>query len=335
MKAVVLEDVGKIAVRQMSEPASQGQALIQVERAGLCGTDLKIVSGHIPVRFPLVLGHEVVGRVAAQGPTGQFPTGSRVLVNPVTECGYCALCRDDRGYLCPKGALRGRDADGGFAEFMAVDEDRLHLVPESISAEEVSLLQVLGTCVHAQTLIQVFPGQCAVVVGLGVSGLLHLQLLRARGIDNVIGVTRSPWKRDLALSMGAREVAVPGEAAAVVDRLSGGQGADLVVESAGQAATLRQSLDLARAGSTVLVFGTVAGTTELPTYSWYFKELAIINARAARPRDYDRAVQLAASGSLNLAPLVSSHFSIDEAEQAIAACQSGGQLKVMLEIGQG
>lgn len=332
MRAVVIEEVGRVIVCEKDDPEPKGQALVRVETAGVCGTDLKILSGAIPVRFPLVIGHEMVGRVATPGSQGLFPEGARVLVDPSDDCGHCWMCRTDRGYLCPRGALRGRDADGGFAEFMAVDENRLHPVPESLSQDEAALLQVLATCVHAQSLVPVFPGQSAVVVGLGVAGFLHLQLLRARGIRSIVGVTRSPWKRELALRMGANVVATPEEAGQAVAEFTGGQGADLVVECVGQPSTLRQSVELAGPGGTVLVFGTVAGSTDMPTYQWYFKELTIVNSRAARARDYDRAVQLAAEGVLDLGPLVTGRFPLTEAAKAFDACGSGEQLKVMLQV---
>ncbi|PZS16070.1 MAG: hypothetical protein DLM57_11280 [Pseudonocardiales bacterium] len=332
MKAVVVEDVGRIVVRDVPEPSAGGRALIRIERAGLCGTDLKIVSGAIPVDHPLVIGHEMIGRVVSEGPARSIPAGTRVLVDPGEECGRCSMCRADHGYLCSTGALRGRDVDGGFAELMAVDENRLHPVPDSVGLDEAAVLQVLATCVHAQTLVDVFPGQSAVVVGLGVAGLLHVQLLKARGVTDVVGVTRSAWKRELALRLGAVAVATPEEAPGVVTEWTGSDGPDLVVEAAGQAATLRQSIELAGATGTVLVFGTVPGTAELPTYQWYFKELTIVNSRAARPRDYARAVQLAAGAQIQLSRLVTGRFPLADAAEAFDACRSGDHLKVMLTM---
>jgi 2-desacetyl-2-hydroxyethyl bacteriochlorophyllide A dehydrogenase len=332
MRAAVIEAVGRVVVRDVPNAVPAQQAMVHIERGGVCGTDLKILSGAIPVRFPLIVGHEMVGRVVEPGPAQLLAEGTRVLVNPNMECGICRLCRADRGHLCPTGTLRGRDADGGFAEFMAVDEDRLHPIPDSLSLDDASLLQVLGTCVHAQTMVDVFPGQSAVVVGLGVSGFLHLQLLRARGITNVVGVTRSAWKRELAMQMGATAVATPEEAPAVVAQLTDGEGADLVVESVGQPSTLQQAVELAGPGGTVLVFGIGPARTELAAYQCYFKEISMVNSRAARSRDYARAVQLAAEGAVHLAPLVTARFPLEDVAKAFDVCRSGEQLKVMLEI---
>lgn len=333
MKAVVLEGHDTIRVREVPEPQAGERALVRVERAGLCGTDLKIASGAIAVQHPLIVGHEMVGTVVAPGARGLVPVGTRVLVDPGIACGHCDLCRRDLGHLCRRGALMGRDTDGGFAELVAVDELQLHPIPPAIGEDASALLQVLATCVHAQTMVDAFPGTSAVVVGLGVAGLLHLQLLKARGIDTVVGVTRSASKRELATRLGASAVASPAEAPEVVAEATGGHGPDLVVEAAGTAETLAQAVELAGFGATVLVYGIVPEAGRLPTYQLYFKELTLINPRAARPRDYDRAVELAATPALRLEPLLTSMYALDQAQDAFDACKQPSQLKVALAVG--
>lgn len=333
VKAVVLEGKNQIAIRELPEPATQQKALVQVERAGLCGTDLKILSGAIPTRPPLILGHEVIGRVVRPGPHNLVPVGTRVLLDPGIACGHCTECRGDRGYLCPNGALMGRDTNGGFAEFLAASEDQLHALPAGIDPNAEAVLQVLATCVHAQSRIQVFPGQPAAVIGLGVSGLLHAQLLRLRGAYPIIGITRSAVKREKARHLGVHHTFTPQEATGAVREFTGGRGVDIVVESVGTADTLRQCSALAAPGGSVLVFGTTSPTADaVPTYEWYYKELDVVNSRAARSRDYDRAIELAAAGMVELAPIVTSTYPLDEAVKAFAACGQPTELKVMLNV---
>lgn len=331
MRAIVVTGPGRFSVEEVPDPAAEERALVAPSAMGLCGTDLKILVGAIPVRYPRILGHEMIGTVVRPGPQALFSEGSRVLIDPSIACRHCRLCRNDRTHLCPNGALMGRDVDGGFADLVAVDESRLHLVPRELSAAEASLLQVLGTCVHAQTLVGVFPGQTAVVLGLGVSGLLHVQLLRARGIDRVVGVTRTAWKRQLAERLGATATAAPEDAPQVVEAVTGGAGAELIVESAGQREAFVQAVHLAGAGGRILVFGIAdAGPVDLPAYELYYKELDVVYARAARPRDYARAVRLAASGRIQLAPLWSASFPLGEAGRAFEAAASPNSLKITL-----
>jgi threonine dehydrogenase-like Zn-dependent dehydrogenase len=335
MRAAVIERSGSVTVREIPLPCPDGLALVRVAQAGICGTDVKIAAGDIPVTTPRVLGHEMTGWVESPGPRGIVPAGAPVLVNPALFCGHCDLCRRDLPQLCRDGALLGRDVDGCFAEFVAVDETCLHAIPADLPPAEAALLQILSTCVHAQDRLRPAPGASAVVVGLGVSGLLHIQLLRARGVQTIIGVTRSAWKRDLALRSGASHVAAPHDALPAVADATGGRGADIAIECAGTQQTLAQAMHLAGAGGTVLVFGTTAPAADaMPTYQWYFKELTILNPRAARPRDCDTAIRLCAERRLDLASLITARFPLDQAAAAIDACREPGQLKIVLDIAE-
>ena len=322
---------GKLQVRDVPAPIGNGRALVRLERAGICGTDLKILDGAMPVAYPVIMGHEMVGVVSRTGFQGRLPSGTRVLVNPGIHCRNCYLCDTDRPHLCRHGGLLGRDMDGVFAELIALEEHFLHVVPDVIDPDASGLLQVLGTVVHSQQTVAVMPGSVAVVIGLGVSGLLHLQLLRAGGVDRVIGVTRSAWKLDLATRLGALAVATPEDAAGVVADVSGGRGADLVVEAVGTGSTVAQAIELCGSGGEVIVYGTVTGEGgPMPYYQLYFKEITLRYPRAARPEDYDRAIALAASGRIRLDPLVTASFPLENAPDALAAARSGEHLKVLL-----
>ena len=336
MRAVRVRAPDEVGVDEVSTPGTDaGQALIAMERAGVCGTDLHILHGGVPVDYPLILGHELVGRVSQPGDSGTVAEGTRVLINPSVACGRCRQCRADRPNLCPNGALMGRDVDGGFAEAIAVDENQLHPIPESVPAEHSAMLQVLGVCVHAQRSVEVFPGQTAVVIGLGVSGLLMVQLLQARGIDRVVGVTRSASKRRLAEQLGATVTATPDEARETIERFTDGVGADVVFECVGSVGTFAQAIESAGLGGTVVLFGTSTATEgSLPFYQLYYKELTLRNPRAALPRDYDTAVELLASGRVRVAEMLSEAYPLERAHEAFEALTSrSGLLKVTLEVG--
>ncbi len=333
LKAITTTGPGSIRLAERHPPRAGTGALVSLERAGICGTDLKILDGATPISYPRVLGHEMVGRVAHPAPDGMIPQGTRVLVNPGIQCGHCHLCRRDRPHLCQRGGLLGRDLDGVFAENIALGERSLHVVPDGIGADEAGLLQVLGTVVHSQQSVPVTTDTVAVVIGLGVSGLLHLQLLGERGAARVVGITRSAWKLELASRLGAHAVATPKEAEATVAKVSEGRGADLVIEAVGAEATVLQAIELCGLGGDVIIYGTVTGPGgRIPYYQLYFKEITLHNPRAARPRDYDAAIELAASGRIQLAPLVTDRFPLDQAEAAFGAARSGDNLKVLLTL---
>ena len=187
---------------------------------------------------------------------------------------------------------------------------------------------MLSTCVHAQPPA----ADSAVVVGLGVTGLLHVQLLRDRGVPTIVGVTRAAWKRDLALASGASVVVAPDDAAAAVAEATGGRGADVVIECAGAAGTLAQAIRLAGPGATVIMFGTVRIADGLPVYAAYLAELMIRCPRASRPGDFDTAIRLCAERRVALAPLITGRYPLGEVAQALAASGRPEHLKIVLDV---
>jgi L-iditol 2-dehydrogenase len=333
MRALVLVEPERLEVRDVPAPGDDARTLVAIERAGLCGTDLKLYEGKPPVDYPRILGHELVGRVARSG-SSRLAEGTRVLVDPAVACGRCHACLADRPNLCPNGALMGREVDGGLAELVAVDDRQLLPLPPGLPLADASLLQVLGVCVHAQRRIEVFPGQVAVVIGLGVGGLLHTQLLTARGAQ-VVGITRSADKRALGEELGAIVTCTPDEAADCVRDLTHGRGVEIAVESVGTVATLAQAVELVGPGGTVLLYGILAATEgQLPFYELYYKEIDLISSRAAVPGDYAASIDLVASERVQVAPLVSATYPLEDGAAAFTAMRADTDLiKVLLDIG--
>lgn len=332
MKAVSVIEPGKLGVVEVAEPTASNEALVRVRRVGICGTDVKILSGAIPVEYPRIMGHEMIGEVVQSGSQGVVSVGQRVMADPAIACGYCRLCWGGKPHLCINGGLLGRDLDGVFAQYIRVPESRLLPIPETIGDTASGVLQILGTCVHALRTASVFPGDVVAVVGLGVAGQLFVQLLRAQGAI-VVGITRSEWKRQLAAKHGAAATVAPPNAVALLDEFTHGRGADLVVESAGYESTIAQSIELARVGGEILVFGTVAsGNQGLPYYQLYLKELTIYNSRAALPTDYQRGIELAASGQLDLESIVTHQLDLADAVEAFALVGGSSSLKVLMSV---
>ncbi len=333
MKAVQVTAPGAIAIADIPQPEGGADAVLRVDQVGICGTDVKILEGKIPVPYPVVAGHEMLGEVVQPAEGFPYAAGDRVLVDPGVSCGWCDLCMAGRPNICRNGGLLGRELDGVFTEYVVVPGSRLIPVPNSISDKAGGLLQVLGTCVHAVKVLRPFPGRVAAVLGLGVAGQLISQLLRLQGYT-VVGITRSEWKRELAQSLGAAATAEPAGAAELLDDITSGLGPDLVVEAVGTEATLAQAIDLSSIGGEVLVFGTLTGGGEgLPYYQLYYKELTLHNPRAALVGDYADGVQLTAAGSLQLEPLVTHVLELEQAEEAFDLVHDSSSLKVLMEVG--
>jgi L-iditol 2-dehydrogenase len=332
VRAALLVEPGHIRIDDLSRPTpSEGEVLVATRALGICGTDRKIYTGAIAVEYPRVMGHEIVGEVL--DPSGPFTAGTRVIVDPSITCGRCARCLEGRGNICEAGWLLGRDRDGGLQEAIAVPATNLHALPPMVEDDVAPLIQVLTTCVHGQRRIEIFPGESVVILGLGVTGLLHLQLAKLRGSWPVVCVTRSERKLELARALGADETVRADEHA--VDRvreLTGG-GPDVAIECAGLVATLGEAVRMTRGGGRVLAYGTIAGTEgAFPYYDLYYKELSITDARAARPEDFPVAIDATASGKIRLEPLVTHRFPLLDADEAFLTDGTPDALKVIVQV---
>jgi len=330
MKAIVLRGAGSLVAADVDEPAPQpGEVLVRVTHSGVCGTDLKIFTGAMPAASPLIMGHEIAGEVVDGGPAG------RVLVDPVLYCGRCRHCAAGRTNLCPHGGIIGREVNGGFAEYVVAPRSHVYPLPDTLDSRDAPLVQVLTTCLHAQRRAGLGRGQSVAVLGLGVSGQLHVQLAKARGAAHVTGVTRSAWKRALAEELGADLTAPSGGAAIqTVRAATDGVGADVVIESTGHIGSLADAIAMVRPGGTIVLFGIfTARDAALPFYDLYVKEPTIVSARAATGVDFPESIDLAAQGRVRLPPLVTQVLPLASLGEALALVERDvdGRMKIILE----
>lgn len=336
MRAIVLRAPHELVQEDIEcPPLREGETLVQITHSGVCGTDLKIYHGGISVNYPRIMGHEMIGQVVEIGDAKEIETGTRVIIDPVVFCGQCHQCVSGQENLCPNGYLLGRDRDGGFSEYMRAPSNALFPVPDNIGDSCAPLIQVMTTCLHAQRLVEIVPGEAVVVIGLGVAGQLHVQLAKARGAGLIIGVTGSPERRSMAEKFGADVTLSPGDDITdKVRKFTDGRGADLVIESAGAVSTLAQAIDLARLGGRLLLFGIyTVEEAALPFYQLYFKELSIINARAAKREDYPACIELVSSGQVDLETMISHVLPLNELERAITMLdkRDDHRMKVILD----
>ena len=327
MKAMVLRAPSDLVEDEVARPQpAAGQVLVRITHSGVCGTDYKIFNGSIPVPYPLIPGHEMAGERA--------DTGERVIIDPETYDGTCFYCSKGLTNLCPNGTLIGRDVNGGFAEYLQVPATQVHRLPDSIDDQTAPMIQVLTTCLHAQRQVETFPGDTVVVLGLGVTGQLHVQLAKARGA-RVIGITRSAEKRAMAEKLGADLTIAGGdEAIQKVREATDGRGADLTIETTGVMKQLADSIHMTRFGGKVLMFGIyTVKEGALPFYDIYFKEISLISARVAKAEDYPASIALVERGQVRLGPLVSDVMPLGELKAAIGllGSDSGQRMKIILD----
>jgi L-iditol 2-dehydrogenase len=335
---MVLEEPGRMEPRRKEAPEpSPDHTLVDVRAVGICGTDLSIFHGTIPVSYPRILGHEIAGEVVGgeRGGDGHGPSvGARVVVNPSVSCRSCARCAEGRENLCERGWLLGRDRDGGLQDVVSVPSENLHVIPSDVPDHVAPSIQVLSTCLHGQSMIDLPPGVSVAVIGLGVTGLMHVQLAASRRASPIVGLTRSAGKLALAIEMGATHAVAADDPRAdeIVREITGG-GADVVIECAGTVATLARAVRVARSGGRILAYGTITEDRgPFPYYQLYYKELAVVSPRAATDDDVVAAVEAVTTGAVDLERLVTDRVPLEGAAEAIARGGGPDTLKIVVEV---
>ena len=340
MRAALLTEFHKYELGDQERPDLGAEdLLVRIHSSAICGTDLAIWAGKQPaVQLPLVGGHEATGVVEEVGPeVANFTPGERVVLNPTDLCGKCYYCRRGMAHLCEHGGLRGREVGGTYADYVVIHETLAYRFPESVGFDAATNFIALYTCIYGQRKLPPVTGKSVVVLGQGVTGLLHTQLAKYGGADPVIAVARSPWKLDLAKELGADETVCAREKEPVeeVRRLTDGRGADIVIESAGAPETIREAFEMVRAAGTILQFGIGPKAVDgVPVQEFYFKDLTVIGSRAGLPEDFEMAVKLVSQGHIDLRPTITNHFPFEEIQKGFEFVEKGeGQtLRAVIDI---
>lgn len=334
MKAIRLDDVGLLALHEVSAPVpGHGEILIRVLAAGICGSDRHMFKGEYPTARPVILGHEFCGRVEGIGPGVVGFSGSElVTVDPNIACGRCPSCRDGRSNLCLNLTAIGVTRNGGFAEFVAVPAAQAYVLPPDMDPVHGAFSEPLACCLHALDVARIRPGDAVAVLGGGVIGLLMVQLARLAGAGEIILVTRQQARRDLALKLGATLAVDP----TVVDPITAVRdasvhGVDVVLECAGVPDTLQQGLRMLRRGGTFVLFGVTPAGLEVPItpFDLLVNEIRL-EAAYLNPNTHGHAAAMVASGVLELDRLITHRVVLDEVAAIVAASPQPGEIKVIV-----
>ena len=336
MKALVIE-AGRLKLTELPVGVlNDGEARVRVRAAGICATDLHILSGRITFeKTPRILGHEIAGVVESVG-KGVSPdwAGKNVIVDPVIGCGVCSWCHSGRKLLCRNGGELGTTGgDGGYAEYVIVPATNLYVLPERLTFEEGALIEPLNCTFGTFFKVQPRPGESVLIFGSGPAGLLFVELARACGCGPILLVGGGATRLDLGRELGADETFSyrDGELAGHVRRATNGEGPDIAIEAAGAPVAVRQAFDWVRPGGRVVLYGiSGASTPNIPSDLTVTKDLAVMTGIGS-PLLWDEVIRLAGSGKMNLLSLVTHRFPLEEFESALSvAADSGQAVKVVL-----
>ena len=315
MRALVL-DGGRVSLHtDRAEPSVRpGEVLVRVLRAGICETDLQLIRGYKD--FHGILGHEFVGVAAG----GAFE-GQRVVGEINCSCWTCDTCLAGRANHCPTRTVIGiHQHDGAFADFMAVPERNLHVVPDAVETDAAVFVEPVAAAFQIPSQVAIAAADRVIVIGDGRLGNLCAQVLASLS-DHVLVIGKHPGKLALLNALGI-ETCLAGEAP--VDRA-----ADIVVECTGSSSGLPAALALVRPRGTVVLKTTIAGTHTLALAPIVVDEVTVVGSRCG---PFDRALDALANGLVEVTGLISDRFDLSDAVRAVERAAEPGVLKVLLEV---
>jgi 2-desacetyl-2-hydroxyethyl bacteriochlorophyllide A dehydrogenase len=342
MRAVTFQAPGEVRIEEKPDPEIEASddALVRVEASGICGSDLHIFHGRVPVEPGFTIGHEFVGTVLAAGPgVERVAVGDRVLGCFHVACATCAACLRGDYHRCERGRTFGHgaklgDLQGAQAEMLLVPRANLTLrrVPEGMT-DEVALFagDVMGTGYHAVAHAGTRAGDTVAVLGLGPVGLCAVQAAVAAGATQVFAVDSVEARLAMAERFGATRLHLTeDDPKRGVRAATGGRGVDVVVDAVGDPGPLAMAISLARDAGTVSGIGAYAGQGEVPIGLAWLKGLTLRLGLANVIAHVDRVLGLIEAGRLDPSPLVTHHMKLEQAEEAYRLYDDREALKVVL-----
>ena len=318
--------------------AGEGELLVKVEASGICGTDC--LEWYRINRVPLVLGHEIAGVVAEVGKgVRQYNVGDRVAVSHHVPCGACRFCRDGHETVCD--TLRKTNFDpGGFSEFVRVPKINVEKgtlkISKDISFEEATFIEPLACVVRGQRLAGFKKGKTVLVIGSGISGLLHIQLAKANGARRVIATDIADFRLKAARKLGADFVFKADEYTPErLKEVNENSLADLVIICAGAPSAFEQGFRSVERGGTVLVFAATGKDVKIPfsiNDIFWRNEVTIMSSYAGSPDDHREALRLILSRKVNLRDMITHRFGLAETGKGFKlVAEAKDSIKVIIQ----
>jgi L-iditol 2-dehydrogenase len=342
MRALLLSEYKQLAVTDFDDPeVAPNDVLIQIRACGICGSDIHGYDGSSGRRIPpLVMGHEAAGVVSAIGSeVSQFTVGDHVTFDSTVSCGDCYFCRRGNINLCDNRRVLGVSCDeyrrhGAFAEYVSVPQYICYRLPKSLSFEHAAMIEAVSVAVHAANRTPVTLGDTAVIVGSGMIGLLVIQAIRLAGCSTVIAVDLDENRLEKATLLGA-DVALKADAVDVpaeVQQLTGGRGADVVLEVVGATPTIQTAVACTRKGGAVTLIGNLAPTVEMPLQAIVTRELSVFGT-CASSGEYPACIELLEKQAIRVEPLITAKASLEEGPDWFSRLYQGeaGAMKVILD----
>ena len=338
MKTLILEEPEKFKRIDTPEPGrpGPGQALLRVQRIGVCGTDLHAFVGRQPFfEYPRILGHELGVEVMAVGDrVDQVQVGDRCAVEPYLNCGACRPCRLGRNNCCEHLQVMGVHVDGGMREQIVVPANKLH-VSQALEFEQLALVETMGIGAHAVDRAQLTKGDKVLVVGVGPIGLGVVQFAQIAGAE-VLVIDADAGRRDFCRAQfGVEHALAPSvDSLAELVEVLGGELPSTVFDATGNANAMMQSFFyVANAGQLVYV-GFQLGEIAFPNPEFHRREMTMLSSRNAVGADFKRIIDWMEEGKIDTRPWITHRATFDDVVERFPAWRepSTGVVKAVMAM---
>jgi L-iditol 2-dehydrogenase len=340
MLQAVMTEPGKVEFREVDKPMPRdNQVIIQIKRIGVCGSDIHVFHGlHPYTSYPVVQGHEVSGVVAEVGSQVKgLSSGGQVTFTPQVTCGTCYPCTHGMYHICESLKVMGFQTGGAAQEFFAVDAEKVLKIADNVSLDQAAMVEPVSVAVHALSRAgDDLKGKNVLVLGAGTIGNLVAQVAKASGAKAAMITDISDYKLDKAKECGIDFVVNPNKEglSEAILRDFGPDRADLILECVGVQETITQAVLNARKGTTIVVVGVFGEKPQVDLGLVQDRELNLVGTMMYQKRDYERAIELVASGKLCLDEMITHHFPFEhylDAYQTIEEAE-GNIMKVMVTL---
>ena len=338
MKAARVHELGKIVIEDVPIPElNEKEILIAVHRAGICGTDVGVVDGHVSAKYPVTLGHEFSGTIAKVGNSSltHFKEGDPVVSGGGWGCGECELCHQGRGLYCKKRFSLGRNVDGCMAEFVKVDHRVVQKLPGNVSLDEAQNTVNIACALRAVKKIDLQKVKTAAVFRPGNAGLIILQLLKMGGVDKVVMVGTRDFRLEMGKSFGSDAVVNIKREDPVKAILKWfPDGVDAVFESSGRAEALQNSFSVVKSNGSIVVFGIISEKIkEFDPSIFYYKEPIIYGSKGSSG-DYAETVKLLEEKKLKVLPMITHRFPLEDTAKAFKVFEDkiSDALRIVIDV---
>ncbi len=335
----VMTAPGKVEFREVPIPQLKaGEVLVKIMEIGICGSDIHVYLGKHPfTSYPVTQGHEVSGLIEklGEGVTG-LTIGQKVTIQPQVVCGQCYPCRHGKYNLCESLKVMGFQTTGVASHYFAVDAKKVTPLPETMSLEEGAMIEPLAVAVHAVRRMGDMTGKDVCVLGAGPIGILVAQAAKGMGAARVMITDISEVRLQKAAECGidfcinTKETNF-GEA---LLQSFGPDKADVIYDCAGNDITMGQAIQYARKGSTIILVAVFAGMAKVDLAVLNDHELDLNTSMMYRSEDYEKAIELADSGKVQLKPLISQRFPFQKYLEAYKYIDENREttMKVLIDV---